>query len=338
MENLNMVKDVFNSFNKLKALIIGDVMIDSYLWGRVNRISPEAPVPIVALDKREYRLGGAANVALNIKSLGATPLLFSAIGQDDKSELFLELMEKENLDTTGIIKSPHRLTTTKFRVMGNNMQLLRVDEESMIKLQNDEMTSLMKIINNMVEKKNVDVIIFQDYDKGVISQQLILSVVSLANANNIPVVVDPKKNNFLFYRNVALFKPNLKELKEGLKIDVDIDENEQLEIAVHKLVDKIKATMVLLTLSDRGVLVCSRSDDRRSYNYRRIPAHVRKISDVSGAGDTVIAVAALCTAISLEPEMTAELSNMAGGLVCEHAGVVPVNKEKLMEETVKLFC
>lgn len=313
-------------------------MIDSYLWGRVSRISPEAPVPIVALERRESRLGGAANVALNIKSLGAKPLLCSAIGQDVKSEFFLELMEKENIDDAGIIKSPHRLTTTKFRVMGNNMQLLRVDEESRIKLQNDEMTSLMKIIKKLIQRETIDVIIFQDYDKGIVSQQLILSVANMADSVGIPVVVDPKKNNFLFYRNVALFKPNIKELKDGLKMEVDIDDHEKLEKAVHKLMDKIQARMVLLTLSDRGVLICSKSDNPVSYKCHRIAAHVRKISDVSGAGDTVIAIAALCTAIGIEPEMIATLSNMAGGLVCEHVGVVPVDKEKLMEEAVKMFC
>ncbi len=338
MKKKDTIENIFEGFNNLKVLIIGDVMIDSYLWGRVDRISPEAPVPIVTVEKRESRLGGAANVALNIKSLGATPVLCSAIGQDEKSGLFLELMEKENIPAEGILKSPHRLTTTKFRVMGNNMQLLRVDEESRIKLQNDEMTSLMQIINGIVNNEAIDIIIFQDYDKGIVSQQLILSVINLADSMGIPVAVDPKKNNFLFYRNVDLFKPNLKELKEGMKTDIDIEDTKELEKTVQELLDNIQAKTVLLTLSGRGVFICSKSGNSESYKCHRIPAHIKNISDVSGAGDTVIAVASLCTALKLEAEMTAALSNIAGGLVCEHLGVVPVDKEKFMEEAVKMFC
>lgn len=312
-------------------------MIDSYLFGKVDRISPEAPVPIVALNKRESRLGGAANVALNIQSMGATPVLCSVIGQDEKSEHFLELMQKDNLDTSGIIKSPHRLTTTKFRIIGNNAQMLRVDEESQINLQNNEMTSLMKIIKDLIINKEVDVIVFEDYDKGVISHKLILGVVDIANQQQIPVVVDPKKNNFLFYRNVDLFKPNMKELKEGLKIDIDVNNDKELEEAVYKLLERIQAKVALLTMSDKGMLVCSKSDSSDNYKCHRIPAHIRKTSDVSGAGDTVVSVAALCTAVGMKPEMMASLSNMAGGLVCEYVGVVPINKERLMEEAVKML-
>ncbi len=338
METKNTIRKIFNSFEKLKVLIIGDVMIDSYLWGEVNRISPEAPVPIVALNKRDSRLGGAANVALNIQSLGAKPILCSVIGQDEKSDHFLEMMEKENLGYEGIIKSPHRLTTTKFRIIGNNTQMLRVDEESLINLQSNEMTSLMTIINSLVKEKQVDCIIFEDYDKGVISHELILGVVNMANENKIPVVVDPKKNNFLFYRNVDLFKPNLKELKEGLKIDLDVNNQSQVEEAVHKLLDKIQAKVALLTMSDKGILVCSKADGYDYYTCFRIPAHVRTTSDVSGAGDTVISVAALCTALGLKPELLARLSNMAGGLVCEHVGVVPIDRNNLMQEAIKMLC
>ncbi len=337
MNDKNSAEKIFDSFTKLKALIIGDVMIDSYLWGDVSRISPEAPVPIVSVEKRENRLGGAANVAKNIKSLGATPILCSVIGQDDKSSLFFDLMDREGLDKAGIVKSPHRLTTTKFRIIGNNHQMLRVDEESLISLQNEEMTSLMKFIKNILKNKKVDVVIFEDYDKGAISHELILSVINLANNNNIPVVVDPKKNNFLYYRNATLFKPNLKELEEGLKTEIDIDNQEQIEKALRNLLDKIQADTALLTLSDRGIFVCSKINNSDEYLCHKIPAHIRDVADVSGAGDTVVSVAALCTALGMSPKMLASFSNLAGGLVCEEVGVVPINKDKFMKETIKML-
>ncbi len=331
------IEKTIESFKGLKVLVIGDVMIDSYLWGKVNRISPEAPVPIVALEKRESRLGGAANVALNIQSLGAQPILCSIIGQDDKSETFIELMEKAGLNTKGIMKSPHRLTTTKFRVIGNNNQMLRVDEESLISLQNNEMTSLLKIIKYILKNNTIDAIVFEDYDKGVISHELIIKLIDHANKKNIPVVVDPKKNNFLFYRNVDLFKPNLKELQDGLKIDIDVNDQGQLEEAVHSLLKKIQAKVVLLTLSDKGMFVCSKTEIPGQYSCHRIPAHIRNTSDVSGAGDTVISVAALCTAVGMEPKMLAIMSNLAGGIVCEEVGVVPISLDKMMKEAVKMF-
>lgn len=336
MDTDKKIKELFDNFNDLKVLIIGDVMLDSYLWGAVSRISPEAPVPIVALKKRESRLGGAANVALNIKSLGAKPILCSLIGDDDKNSIFNELMHKEGLDTSALIKSPHRLTTEKFRIIGNNMQMLRVDEESIMELRDDELASLMNVIYDLVKNKNIDVIIFEDYDKGVISSELINKVVTLANQRNIPVAVDPKKKNFLNYKNVTLFKPNLKELKEGLKIEIDANDKEQLVAALHQLLDKLKADTGLLTMSDKGMMVCNKSDKPGSYNCKNIPASIIKISDVSGAGDTVISVAALCKALGTDAEFMAKLSNLAGGLVCEHVGVVPIDKEKLLEEALKM--
>ncbi len=338
MENPKNIKRIFDSFDNIKALIIGDVMLDSYLWGNVNRISPEAPVPIVALDKRENRLGGAANVALNIQSLGAKPILCSIVGQDHKSEQFYELMKKKGIDTSAIIKSSHRKTTSKFRIIGNNMQMLRVDEESIIDLQNDEIISLVDVIKGFIKHNNVDVIIFEDYDKGIISPELISKVSIMADEEKIPIVVDPKKNNFLNYQNVTLFKPNLKELKEGLKIDIEPDNQEQLTAALNKLLYKINANTGLLTLSDKGILICSRSKNSNSYSCQKIPAHIRNISDVSGAGDTVISVAALCTAIGLKPELLAKLSNIAGGLVCESVGVIPIDKKRFLDESIKILC
>jgi len=330
MKELNKI---FESFNRLKVLIIGDVMLDSYVEGKVTRISPEAPVPIVSATKQEYRLGGAANVALNVQSLGATPLLCSVIGDDERAKEFLNLMKKQKLSTDGIVKSFLRITTMKTRVIGNNHQLLRVDSETEKEITVMEATDFFhKTIKKIIAKQKPDVIIFEDYDKGVITKDLIEWVVLFSKSKNIPVAVDPKKKNFLNYKTVSLFKPNLKELKEGLKMDFETNDEKKLIAAVEKLKKQLSLSLVLVTLSEKGILF------NNEKTTKIIPAHIRKIADVSGAGDTVISVAALCLALKLPPEIIASLSNLAGGLVCESVGVVPIDKEKLLQEAqVKLI-
>jgi len=328
------ISELFNSFNKLNVLIIGDVMVDSYLWGDVDRISPEAPVPVVSITKRENRLGGAANVALNIKSMGANPILCSVVGNDTKGDEFISLLEKQEMETVGILKSDKRITTTKFRVIGNNMQLLRVDEEIDSFLEEIDRKKLFETFIEISREKKIDVIVFQDYDKGVIDEELISRVVEKAGELGIPVAVDPKRRNFLSYKGVTLFKPNLKELSEGLKIEIDRKNTEQLKDAVSDLKSKINAGIVMITLSEDGIFV--EYNDNGEKEIRLFPSYVRAISDVSGAGDTVISVASLCLAAGSDAATMANIANLAGGLVCEEVGVVPVDKEKLLRETLKL--
>ena len=328
------ISGLFESFSKLNVLIIGDVMVDSYLWGDVDRISPEAPVPVVSITKRENRLGGAANVAMNIKSMGANPVLCSVVGDDEKGEEFIKLLKEQNMDSSGILKSKNRITTTKFRVIGNNMQLLRVDEEIDSELDKADKESLLGKFSEIIEKKNIDVIVFQDYDKGVIDSDLISEVVSRAEELQIPVTVDPKRRNFLKYKGVTLFKPNLKELSEGLKTEINKDKREELEKAVAGLKELINAKIVMITLSEDGIFVEYSENGGKQINV--FPSHVRAISDVSGAGDTVISVASLCLAAGCDPATVANIANLAGGLVCEEVGVVPVDREKLLKETLKL--
>jgi len=335
MITTDSINQVFSNFDNLNALIIGDVMIDSYIWGGVNRISPEAPVPIVEVKKRENRLGGAANVGLNLKALGATPILCSVIGSDQRGSDFVDLLVKGGLPTDGIIKCEDRITTTKFRVIGNNVQLLRVDEETTALITEKQQNLLINRIDKIIEEVTIDVIIFQDYDKGVISQTLIEHIVKSANNKNIPIVVDPKKINFLKYNNVTMFKPNLKEIKEGLNLDFTDDNDVNIELAVSKLQDRLNAEIVLNTLSERGVFVSWKI--KGGYESRFIPAHIRNIADVSGAGDTVISVAALCVAQDVAPPIVAAIANLAGGLVCEEVGVVSVNKERFKDEVNKVL-
>lgn len=322
--------NLFDSFNNKNVLIIGDVMIDSYIWGKVERISPEAPVPIINVKKREDRLGGAANVALNVKSLGANAILCSVIGNDKNADLFIELLTQDNLSTEGILKSDDRITTKKTRVIGHHQQLFRVDEELDTNINQKSTEALLNNIISVINSKKIDVIIFEDYDKGVISESLIESVVSKAKEKSIPVVVDPKKKNFLSYKGVDLFKPNLKELKEGLKLDFDANQTDELISAALKLKTIIQAKSIMITLSELGVLICDENGNKI------IPAHVRNISDVSGAGDTVISVAALALSSNVTLNTAAELANLAGGLVCEKVGVVPIDKIELLNEALLL--
>lgn len=328
--NSTSIKQTFQAFNKLNVLVIGDVMIDAYMWGNVNRISPEAPVPVVSISKKENRLGGAANVALNLQTMGANPILCSVIGDDDGSKIFFDLLKKQKLSSKGIFKSKDRATTVKTRVIGGNYQMLRVDDEIETSINKKTTEALAEQIKKLIISENINVIIFEDYDKGCITPELIKNVVAFAKQKKIPTVVDPKKKNFLAYSEVTLFKPNLKELKEGLKIDFDHNNIKELEKVASLFTKKQNIDTLLITLSEKGIYT------HNSKTKALIPAHIRNISDVSGAGDTVISVAALCLALNLSPVLSATLANLAGGLVCEKVGVVPIDKKQLLEEAIRL--
>ncbi|UOQ74657.1 bifunctional heptose 7-phosphate kinase/heptose 1-phosphate adenyltransferase [Hymenobacter cellulosilyticus] len=320
---------VFDAFNRLTVLIVGDVMMDAYVWGKASRLSPEAPVPVVNVSRTEQRLGGAANVALNVQALGATPLLCAVIGEDTGGDQLLDLLRDKDLSAEGIVRSSFRPTTVKQRILAAGQHLLRIDSEVETDLNVPEAQQLQARYEALIDR--ADVVIFEDYDKGVLNSGSIAHYIALARQKGIPTVVDPKKKNFLAYQHCTLFKPNLKELREGLKLefgDTDAD-RPQFEAAVERLRELLKPEIVLVTLSERGVFSESEASGR-SY----IPAHLRMISDVSGAGDTVISIAALCVALGLEPPVTAALANLGGGLVCEQVGVVPIEKQRLLEEAL----
>lgn len=323
-----MDKNITNQFNGLKVLVVGDVMIDAYYFGKVERISPEAPVPVVAVDKKENRLGGAANVAMNLVALGAKPIVCSVVGNDKDGDDLIDLFHQHGVGTSGIIKSKDRVTTVKLRVISQATQMLRIDSEDTKSISTVESFELVKRIHELLI--DADVLIFEDYDKGVLTKENIAEITREAHTRGIPVVVDPKKRNFSFYEHADLFKPNLKELKEGAKIDFDADDKPALENAVRNLMQQMNLKHAMITMSERGVMIT----DGQTFHY--IPAHVRKIADVSGAGDTVISVAALCFALKLSMEQTAAIANLAGGLVCEEVGVVPIDKQKLQTEMTAL--
>ncbi len=322
--------ELFDQFAGKKVMIIGDVMIDAYLWGKVDRISPEAPVPVVSVKRRENLLGGAANVALNIRALQAVPLLCSVIGNDVRGDEFLDLLKQDGIARDGIVRCPDRVTTTKFRIIGNNAQMLRVDEEMDTDLSAEDERLLLGVMDGLLKTGEVSVIVMQDYNKGVLTRTLIEKVLKSAAELGIPVVIDPKHKNFDAYQGVSLFKPNLKELKEGLNIDAEINSTEQIRQAVADWQSKQSIETMMVTLSEAGLFI--RDTAEGEVKEFLLPAHLRKIADVSGAGDTVISVASLCKALKLSAYLTAALSNIAGGLVCEYVGVVPVNRDLLLNE------
>jgi rfaE bifunctional protein kinase chain/domain len=320
----------FTAFEQQNILIIGDVMIDRYLNGSVDRISPEAPVPVVRLTGQEDRLGGAANVALNLKALGATPYLCSVIGADENGHQLSRLFPEVQLSERGLFQSSERRTTVKSRVIAGNQHLLRVDAEDTHPLSATEQENLLHLVTDLLEQKEIHAILFQDYNKGVLSYPVIRAVILEAIKRDIPTAVDPKFDNFWSYKHVTLFKPNLKEIRAQMPFEVQ-PTLEDLNKAANHLRSKLGNPYSLVTLSERGVYLNNRGEGQT------IPTHPRSITDVCGAGDTVFAVAGLGLSLGMPLEEIARLSNLAGGQVCERVGVVPVNREQLEKEYQQLL-
>ena len=317
---------LFIDFSKLKVVIIGDVMLDTYWWGQVDRISPEAPVPVVALQRKEHRVGGAANVALNTVALGAETTIVSVIGSDADGVLLQSLFEAEQIDTRYLLTDASRMTTNKTRVMSRNQQMMRLDAEITTPIHSDIEAALLQKFTACLDAKNPDVVIFEDYDKGVLTPTFIKAAIAICTERNIVMSVDPKKNNFLAYKGVTLFKPNLKEVKEGLQVPIAAVTLDNLR-AVHAALQTHLAHQIsLITLSEKGMFFDTGD------TAKIIPTHVRSIADVSGAGDTVIAVASLVYAATKNIELATEMANIAGGLVCEEVGTAAINKTRLLSE------
>lgn len=301
-------------------------MIDRYLTGTVNRISPEAPVPVVLHQSTEDRLGGAANVALNVQALGGVPLLCSVVGDDDDGRLLTrQILTDAGMTGEGILLSAARRTTLKTRVLGNHQQMLRIDREDTHDVSAQEAAFLLEKFTQLLDSYPVKAVILQDYNKGVLSPAVIGSVISLSKARGIFTAVDPKKANFFAYQNVDLFKPNLKEVRESAPFPV-FTNLESLENAADYLQEKLHNRYTMLTLSEKGLYLKSNTPGKL------YPTTPRNIADVSGAGDTVISIASMGLAAGMDLATVAMLSNLAGGQVCEKVGVVPVDLAQLQEE------
>jgi rfaE bifunctional protein kinase chain/domain len=322
------IRELLDAYRNFKILVIGDVMIDAYLWGNVHRISPEAPVPVVMQTSTENRLGGASNVALNLHSLGATPIICTVIGEDDAGILFKTMTIRQRMTSQGIIRSPLRKTTVKTRVIAGHQHMLRIDDEADEYLDRDLSDQLWARISDIIINQGVQAVVFQDYDKGVITPEIIEKTIRLTRKKKIPTLVDPKSRNFRHYRGATLFKPNFKELTEGLNLHIAKSDFKAIFGAAKKLIAQADFSLVMITLSEHGILITN------GKKFDVVPTEIRDVADVSGAGDTVIAMASLCMAAGLDALTLARLSNLAAGLVCEKVGVVPVKKEWLINASI----
>jgi rfaE bifunctional protein kinase chain/domain len=323
---MNDLAKLFDAFGSLKAGIIGDAMLDTYIWGTVERISPEAPVPVVSLGKKENRVGGAANVALNCRSLGAEVFLLSVRGDDADGALLEDLLHSNGIDTSYLIKSKNRITTNKTRIISRNQQMMRLDSETTNDLNAAEEKLLLNQMKSFIEKEDPDVIIFEDYNKGVLTEHVIRQTIAWCREAGVITAADPKRKNFFSYKGVDIFKPNLKEVKDGLNLIAEEISPDLLIRIHHELEQMLHNRISFITLSEKGVFYCENGQSAV------IPSHLRNIADVSGAGDTVIAVAAMVYAVTKKVRLMAEIANIAGGLVCEEVGTVAINKEKLLHE------
>ena len=322
----NRLEDLRKSFDGKRIAVIGDMMLDGYYWGDEKRISPEAPVPVLEIQEEFFRFGGAANVALNIQKLGSIPIPIGVIGYDNYGTIFSALMRENNIEDRAIVVDDERPTTTKTRVIANSQHVVRIDKESKTlvngKVEEKLLIQFAKIIDNL------DGIILQDYNKGVLTPKLIDNIISIANKHNILVTVDPKFDNFFEYKNVTVFKPNLKETESVLGIKIISDED--ISLAGQKLLSELKADYVLLTLGEKGIAVFKKGNKER-----RMPTKARKVADVSGAGDTVISTLTIALAAGADIYEASFLANYAAGIVCGEVGIIPIEKEKLFETVLK---
>ena len=320
-----LTNQLFDSFSTLNVLIVGDIMIDRYLTGIISRISPEAPVPVLRIQHREDRLGGAANVALNIKALGATPYLYSVIGQDQETPAFLDMLLGHGISVEGVLRDPNRVTTVKTRAIGQHQHLLRIDREDTHGLNEKISAQLLADIRRLLDTERIDVILFQDYNKGVLTVQVIQKIVAEALLRGIATVVDPKFDHFWAYQHVTLFKPNLKEIQQQVNFPVTA-KLASLQRAARHIRANLGNTYTLITLSEQGLFI-----DRLGQGVV-LPTYARSVVDVCGAGDTVASTVALMLALDRTPTEIGALANLAGGQVCGKQGVVPVDLPQLKRE------
>jgi len=322
---------LFNDISKMKVAVIGDVMLDTYWWGNVERISPEAPVPVVAVDKREKRIGGAGNVALNVQALGATVAILTILGDDEDGVQLKQLLQDNKIDTRFIFESKKRITTNKIRIISRNQQMMRLDAEHTEDIDETDETKLQNQIEKYILSEKPDVVILEDYNKGILTKNIIENTIELCNKNNIPITVDPKRKNFFSYKNATLFKPNLHEAITALNLMMEEVSPELLTDIHARINEQLGHKISLITLSDKGIFY--QENDRKNI----IPSHRRNVADVSGAGDTVIAVASTVYAATKDINLVAEVANIAGGIVCEEVGTVAINKEKLLTECKRII-
>ena len=323
---MKKLTEIFDSFASKKVLIIGDVMIDSYIFGSKKSVE-NAPSPILNASRKEKRLGGAANVALNVQSLGATPILCSVVGDDHDGRTFERLLNQQGMPYKGIIRSQNRITTNKLRVLSGSQQLLRIDSEDVHPLIELDRKALLNHILDLIEE--CDLIIFEDYDKGTIYAEIISETIRIAKSQGIPIAVDPRQQNFESYKGVTLFKPGVPEMEKAISATIDERNESSLKDAIEQVDKKIGADSYLISLDDGSIFYQS---EKHSF---KTPPFITGVSDMSGVGNAVVSVAGLSKMIGLGGEEIAALSSLTAGVVANYSGVVPVDKDQLLNQASK---
>ena len=314
--------DILNKFSDVRVMVVGDVMLDRYWWGTVNRISPEAPVPVVRMERMSLAAGGAANVAANIAGLGATPILLGALGDDAESLLIPDVLSTVGVSAGHLIKIPDRLTTVKTRIIAHSQQVARIDQESDLQLDAESQSSLLAAFESLV--RGCDSIVISDYAKGVLTDGILSRIIAVAQQLQIPVLVDPKGKDYSKYRGATLITPNRTEAAEACGLEED--DQQMIEVAGDRLMKKLDLNSVLITQGERGMTLFR--SGRKPYHLKTL---ARDVYDVTGAGDTVIGSLAVAVGAGADLELAADIANTAAGLVVEQVGTTAIDFEDLRE-------
>ncbi len=319
--NVNRVNEIFSAFRGKIIAVIGDVMLDRYFWGNVSRISPEAPVPVIDVVSESFHLGGAANVASNLKSVGFGSLLCGVIGNDNSGSTFIDIARNVGFIPDGLYVDVNRPTTVKTRIIGNNQHIARLDREVRHLITSAGERYILDVLN--INKNYISGIIFQDYNKGTLSNILIREVSSFAKTNNLPVFVDPKKENFFEFQNATVFKPNKKEAAQALNKNIETEDD--VLSSGKALMKRLDCENLLLTLGKDGMMLFESDGEVSS-----VPTRARHVADVSGAGDTAIAILSAAYSAGASVREAAALANFASGIVCEKPGIVSVTQDEIL--------
>jgi len=300
--------------------VIGDFMLDRHLNGTVRRISPEAPVPVVEIATETSGLGGAGNVISNLAGLGVKPIAFGVVGDDRAGETLRGHIVDEGGDGAGLVISKQRKTSEKIRIIADDQHVVRADRETLQAINREEEYRLLGAVKAQLD--TIDAVILQDYNKGVLTERIIRELIALLNNARVPISVDPKFDNFLEYRNVHLFKPNVKEVERAMGVRAETDE--QIVEVGQKLFDQLTPDLLMITRGEKGIALFENKKQ-----IHMIPTHARQVHDVSGAGDTVISTFAVADLGGATPLEAASIANLAGGIVCGHVGVVSISISEL---------
>lgn len=314
--------EILNRSKNKKIAVIGDIMLDRYRWGKHVRMSPEAPVPVVEIDSTSESLGGASNVFNNLYFLGAKPIIIGVVGNDEAGEIIKKKVQTENLPTDGIFTDSTRVTSVKERVISNGQHVVRLDWEGRSKVSEEIQRKVIDYLNTII--RDLDAVIIQDYDKGMIDSELIDKVIAKCIANDTILAVDPKLDNFFSYKKSTLFKPNVLETEKALGMNIKTQGD--VRKAGRELLDRMECGCVLITQGRNGMTLFHKNG-----TVEQIQAQVRKVSDVSGAGDTVIASFTLALTAGASYVDAANIAAISAGIVCEEVGVVPVEIRKIRE-------